>query len=118
MNHQSGRVKLNVKASHKRSLVRNQAIHLIRYGCLQTTKARVKEVQRFVEKVVTIARKGADFNTIRRVNQLLPYDKEAARRLIDEISPKYENRPGGYTRVIPLGRRTSDTAVIARLEWV
>jgi len=118
MKHQIGRRKLNRKPAHKKALVRNQIIHFIKYGILQTTKPRIKEVQKMTEKVVTIARKGYDFNTIRRVNKILPYDKQAVKKLIKEIAPKYVDRPGGYTRVIPLGRRESDTAPIARLEWV
>ena len=118
MNHQSGRKKLNLRGGHRRSMLRNQVIHLINYGCLQTTKARVKEVKRLAEKIVTIARKGYDFNTIRRVKQLLPYDAKAVTKMIKEIAPKYADRPGGYTRMIPLGQRRSDTAPIARLEWV
>ena len=118
MNHQNGRKKLNLKSAHRRSLLRNQVIHLIKFGVLQTTKARAKEVQRLAEKVVTIARHGYDFNTIRRIKQLLPYDSDAATKLIKEIAPKYITRPGGYTRLIPLGRRVSDTAPVARLEWV
>lgn len=118
MNHQSGRKKLNLRGDHRKSLLRNQVIHLINFGCLQTTKVRIKEVQRIAEKIVTISRQGYDFNTIRRVKQLLPYDEAAVVKMIKEIAPKYINRPGGYTRVIPLGRRTSDTATVARLEWV
>ncbi|MCK4264904.1 50S ribosomal protein L17 [Candidatus Babeliales bacterium] len=118
MIHQSGKRKLNKKPPHRRALVRNQVIHFIKFGCLQTTKPRIKEVQSAVEKVVTLARKGSDFNTIRRVNQILPYDEKAVRKMFEEIAPKYKERPGGYTRVIPLGRRGSDTAPIARLEWV
>ena len=118
MNHQSGKKKLNRKAPHRRAMLRNQVIHMVKYGFLQTTKPRIKEVQKMAERIVTIARKGYDFNTIRRVNQLLPYDKKAVVKLIKEIAPKYVDRPGGYTRVIPLGRRQSDTAPIARLEWV
>ena len=118
MNHQNGRKKLNLSASHRRSLLRNQVIHFIKFGFLQTTKARVKEVQRLAEKVVTISRQGYDFNTIRRVKQILPYDADAVTKMIKEIAPKYVGRPGGYTRVIPLGRRISDTAPVARLELV
>jgi len=118
MNHQIGKKKLNKRASHRKALIRNQAIHLVTYGCLQTTKARVKVVQQYVEKVVTIARKGYDFNTIRRVKQALPYSDAAVVKLIKEIAPKYVDRPGGYTKVIPLGVRISDTAVMGRLEWV
>ena len=98
--------------------MRNQIIHLITYGHLVTTKVRVKEVQRLTEKLVTIARSGNDFNVRRRVMALLPYKEEAIVKLINEIAPKYVSRTGGYTRVIPMGRRMSDTATVARLEWV
>lgn len=118
MRHLSGRKKLNLKSSHRRALLRNQVIHLINYGHLTTTKAHVKEVQRIAEKVVTLARKGKDFNAIRRVQSLLPYNKKAVEKLFGEIAPRYTERPGGYTRVIPMGRRVSDTAYIARLQWV
>ena len=118
MKHQSGRKKLNRKPAHRRALVRNQVIHLINYGFLQTTKTRVKEVQKTAEKLVTVARKGWNFNTVRHVKKHLPYDVKAVEKLIKEIAPKYVGRPGGYTKVIPLGQRTSDTAKIARLEWV
>lgn len=118
MNHQNGRKKLNLKSSHRKALLRNQIIHFINYGVLQSTKVRVKEVQKLAEKIVTIARVGNDFNTIRRVKKMLPYDSAAVSKLIKEIAPKYVGRPGGYTRVVPLGVRESDTAVIARLEWV
>lgn len=118
MRHQSGRKKLNVTSSHKRSLMRNQTIHLITYGSLTSTKTQVKEVQRFAEKLVTLARKGNDFNTRRRVKALLPYKEEAILKLLKEIAPRYTERPGGYTRVVPMGQRRSDTATIARLEWV
>lgn len=116
--HQNGRKKLNVKSGHRKALLRNQVIHLINYGFLQTGKVQVKEVQRVAERIVTVARTGYDFNTIRRIKQLLPYDDAAVTKLIKEIAPKYVGRQGGYTRVISLGRRVSDTAPIARLEWV
>jgi large subunit ribosomal protein L17 len=118
MKHQIGKKKLNKRSSHRKAMLTNQVIHLIKYGCLQSTKVRVKQVQRLVEKVVTIARKGNDFNTVRRIKKILPYDQKMVEKLIKEIAPKYVDRPGGYTRVIPLGKRQSDTAVIARLEWV
>ena len=76
---------------------------MITYGHLVTTKATAKEVQRFAEKLVTIAREGNDFNARRRAKSLLPYKEEALVKLFTEIAPKYVNRPGGYTRVIPMG---------------
>jgi len=118
MNHQNGNHRMNMKISFRKAYLRNQVINLITYGHLSTTKARAKQIQRFAERMVTIARVGNDFNTIRRVNQLLPYSVEACKKLMQEIAPRYVQRPGGYTRVIPLGRRPSDTAPIARIEWV
>ena len=118
MIHQSGKRKLNLKPSHKKALIRNQTIHLITYGHLISTKAQVKEVQRFAEKLVTLAREGNNFNARRRAKAILPYKDEALLKLFHEIAPKYTQRPGGYTRVISLGRRMNDTAPIAKLEWV
>ncbi len=118
MKHQNGRKKLNRRSGNRKSLLRNQMISLIMHGHLVSTKARVKEVQRLIEKITTIAREGNTFNARRRVYALLPYKNEAIIKLFQEIAPNYVNRPGGYTRVIPMGKRTSDTATLARLEWV
>lgn len=118
MRHQKARKKLNLSAAHRRSLLRNQTISLIMYGHIVTTKARAKEVRKFAEKLVTIARVGNDFNARRRALAILPYKQEALVKLFKEIAPRYANRPGGYTRLIPMGHRASDTAEIARLEWV
>jgi large subunit ribosomal protein L17 len=118
MKHQSGRKKLNMASPLRKSVIRNQVITLIEYGHLVTTKARAKEVRRFAEKLVTLARDGNNFNARRRAKALLPYKEEALVKLFSEIAPRYVHRPGGYTRIIPMGRRISDTATIARLEWV
>lgn len=118
MNHQNGRKKLNLPAAHRRSLLRNQAMTLIMHGSVTSTKARVKAVRSFAEKLVTIARVGNEMNARRRAKALLPYKNDVLVRLFSEIAPRYVNRPGGYTRIIPMGRRASDTADIARLEWV
>lgn len=118
MKHQSGRKKLNLPSPHRTAMIRNQVISLITYGSLVTTKARVKEVRRFAEKLVTLARNSNDFNARRRAKSLLPYKEEALVKLFNEIAPRYAHRPGGYTRIIPMGQRTSDTATIAKLEWV
>lgn len=118
MMHQHGRKKLNVRPAHKRSMMRNQVIQFIDCGHVVTTKARAKEAQRLAEKLVTIARQGNTFNARRRAKALLPYKESTLVKLFSEIAPKYVTRAGGYTRVIPMGKRMSDTATIARLEWV
>ncbi|HBR71140.1 TPA: 50S ribosomal protein L17 [Candidatus Dependentiae bacterium] len=118
MRHRIDRKKLNLKSSHRTALLRNQVIHFIENGFLQSTKPTVKEVQRMTEKLVTLARQGTDFNVRRRVKQLLPYKESAVVRLLKEIAPRYKNRPGGYTRTISMGRRISDIAPMLRLVWV
>lgn len=118
MNHLSGRVKLNVKPSHKRSMMRNQVMTLIEQGHLVTTKARAKEAQRFAERLVTLARDSESIAARRRAHALLPYKDAVVVKLFKEIAPRYLQRKGGYTRVILMGRRVSDTAEVARLEWV
>ncbi|HVW99971.1 MAG TPA: 50S ribosomal protein L17, partial [Candidatus Babeliaceae bacterium] len=100
--------------AHKKAVMRNQAILLILEGSVTSTKARVKELRRFAEKLVTLARTGNTFNARRRAKALLPYKDEALLKLFHEIAPRYVTRPGGYTRIIPLGRRISDTAEIAK----
>lgn len=118
MRHRLARKKLNLKPAHKRSLLRNQVMHLITFGSLTSTKTQVKAVQQLAEKLVTIARKGNDFNSRRRAKQLLPYKDDVLAKLFAEIAPRYTQRPGGYTRVIPMGKRSSDTATVATLRWV
>ena len=73
MIHQNGRKKLNLKAPHRRSMLRNQVIHHIKYGHLVSTRANVKQTQRLAEKVINIARQGNEFNARRRAKALLPY---------------------------------------------
>lgn len=116
--HQCGKNKLNMRSDERRSLIRNQAASFIKFGHLQSTRARVKVVQQFVEKLVTVARKGQDFTVIRKIKQALPYDDKVVKKLVYDLAPKYVGRPGGYTRVFLMGTRASDTAKVARLEWV
>lgn len=109
---------LNLKSPHRKAYLRNQVIHLINYGYITTSLAAAKEIRRFAEKMVTLAAKGSDFNTIRRAKELLPYSNVAITKLFDEVAPQYVSRPGGYTRILRLGRRASDSASMARLQWV
>ncbi|MBI2352700.1 50S ribosomal protein L17 [Candidatus Dependentiae bacterium] len=118
MRHLRDHRKLNLKSSHRKAYLRNQVIHLINYGYITISLAAAKEVRRFAEKMVTLALKGKDFNTIRRAKQLLPYSEVALEKLFADVAPQYSSRPGGYTRILKLGRRASDSAYMARLQWV
>ncbi len=118
MKHQSGRKKLNRSGPHRRAMLRNQVMTLINYGHIVTTKTRAKVVRSMAEKLVTLARKGNTYQVRRRAQMILPYEGKHLDKLFTEIAPRYTHRPGGYTRIIPLGRRVSDTSTMAKLEWV
>jgi large subunit ribosomal protein L17 len=118
MRHLNGRKKLNMKSSYRKAYLRNQVIHLINYGHITLSLAGAKEVRRIAEKMVTIAKVGTDFNARRRAQQLLPYSDVALDKLFADVAPQYTQRPGGYTRILRLGRRPSDTCSMARLQWV
>jgi len=119
MRHLKDKKKLNVSSSHRKALVRNQVIQLITNGHITTTLTHAKEIRRLAERLVTLVAKGGnDFNVHRRVQSLLPYSASARTKLFAEIAPTYVNRAGGYTRILRLGRRPSDTASMARLQWV
>lgn len=118
MLHQNKGRKLNVTAKHRKALLRNQVSHFILNGKLCTSVAHIKEVKRIAEKVVTIAREGNHFNVYRKLNKILPYDATVVKKLIYEIAPKYVGVPGGYTRLVRLHNRISDTAEVGCLLWV
>jgi len=88
---------------------------LILKGKIQTTEAKAKEVRPFVEKLITKA-KTKNFNTMRHVTKFLP--QAAVKQLFNEVAPKYAERSGGYTRIAKLGRRKTDSAKMAIIEFV
>ena len=112
----NGYRKLGVKSAHRQSMLRNLVTDLFRYGRIQTTDCRAKEARREAEKMITIAKKG-DLHARR---QALAYikDEDVVSKLFDEIAPKYEERHGGYTRILKLGPRQGDVAEAVFLELV
>ena len=112
----NGYRKLGVKSAHRKSMLRNLVTDLFRYGRIQTTDCRAKEARREAEKMITIAKKG-DLHARR---QALAYikDEDVVAKLFDEIAPKYEERHGGYTRILKLGPRQGDVAEAVFLELV
>ena len=95
MRHKHGYRKLNRTSAHRKALLKNLAIAIIEREKIETTVPKAKELKRFIEKLVTSAR-NADLNTHRYVFAALQ-SKEATKKLIKEIAPKYEGRNGGYT---------------------
>jgi large subunit ribosomal protein L17 len=99
-------------------MLRNLATALIEHGRIETTLAKAKEVQPFVEKIITLAKDGWDLNRFRRVLAVLT-SKKVAFDLFHEIGPRFKGRSGGYTRIYKLGpQRISDAAELALIEFV
>jgi len=111
----SGR-KLSRATDHRLALLRNQVTDLLRYGKLNTTEPKAKEVRPLAEKMITLGKKG----TLHARRQALAFitDENVVSKLFADIAPKYASRPGGYTRLIKMGPRLGDGAEMARLELV
>jgi large subunit ribosomal protein L17 len=102
--------------AHRKALFRNQLTALFTHDRIITTLAKAKELRPVAERVVTLAGTGT-LPARRKVMTMVP-DKEVVRRLFDEIAPRFTDRPGGYTRVMRLGRRRGDGAELAIIEFV
>ena len=111
----SGR-KLQRKSGHRAALLRNMAAALIKHEQITTTTAKAKELRPYVEKLVTLAKKGGLSN--RRIAHSRIMDDAQVRKLFEVIGPRYADRNGGYTRVIKAGIRASDAAPVAVIEFV
>ncbi len=116
MRHRHGYRKLGRTSSHRKALLKNLSIALVMNGKIETTLPKAKELRSFFEKLVTKARVG-DFNAHRAVFQALQ-NKEATKKLVNEIAPKYKERKGGYTRIIRTRVRRGDAAEMAFIELV
>ena len=103
-------------ASHQRLMFANMAASLFAAEGIVTTEAKAKALRPIAEKLITKARKGGVHNH----RQVVAYigDKDMAHKLFEEIAPRYEGRPGGYTRILKLGPRHGDNAPMARIELV
>lgn len=108
--------KLNRTHSHRAALLNALATSLLKHKRIKTTLAKAKEARRHVESLITKARKN-NLHSRRHVMRFVN-DKEVIKELFDEVIPKIADRPGGYTRVIKLGNRMGDAALMAILELV
>lgn len=116
MRHNRKTKTLGRNTSHRIAMIKNMVVSLIKNGRIETTEARAKEARRFAEKMVTLGKRG-DLHS-RRLAFAFLRDNEALKKLFSEIAPKFNNRKGGYTRVIKLGHRLGDSAPLALLEWI
>ncbi|MFQ6676803.1 MAG: 50S ribosomal protein L17 [Fidelibacterota bacterium] len=107
--------KLGVNPSHRRAMLMNLAENLILHKRIKTTDSRAKALREYIEPLITKAKKG-DLNSRRMVLKKL--HKDSVKTLFNEIGPAFSERPGGYTRIIKLGFRKSDSAAISLIELV
>ena len=116
MRHKVGGRKLQRTSAHRAALFRNMAAALIKHEQITTTVAKAKELRPYVEKLVTLAKKGGLSN--RRLAHARLLDDTQLVKLFDTIGPRYASRNGGYTRVIKAGIRASDASPMAVIEFV
>jgi large subunit ribosomal protein L17 len=116
MRHKHGYRRLSRTSSHRKALLKNLSIAIIEREKIETTLPKAKELKRFIEKLVTKARVN-DFNAHRAVFAELQ-DKEATKKLINEIAPKYEGRNGGYTSIVKTRIRRGDATQMAYISFV
>jgi len=116
MRHRHGYRKLSRTSAHRAALLKNLSIALIKHGRIETTLPKAKELRRYFEKLITKA-SPADSNAHRAVFAQLQ-DKACTHKLVTEIAPEYQDRNGGYTRIIKTRMRRGDAAPMAIIELV
>ena len=119
MRHQKKGRKFNRTASHRKAMMSNLASSLIIHKRIQTTNAKSKELRGFIDRLITYAKKG-DVHARRLIQKKIQgkRSKEIANILIHDIAPNYENRNGGYTRIIKLNNRKNDNAPVSLIELI
>jgi len=116
MRHQKKTIKLGRTADHRKALLANQVCSLIEHQRIKTTLAKAKAVRPLAEKMVTLGKRGSIH--ARRTALATLRQKDAVKKLFDDIAPRSTERNGGYTRIVKLGQRKSDSAPMAFIEWV
>src|SRR6267154_1680315 len=125
MRHRVAHRKLGRVTEHRIAMLRNQASALLKYEHLTTTVPRAKELRPFVERLITIAKRGVAGGeknghvlTARRMVMRDLQDREVVTKLFDTLAPRFASRPGGYTRLLRIGFRKGDSAEVAQVELI
>ncbi|TSE23516.1 50S ribosomal protein L17 [Tepidimonas sediminis] len=116
MRHGHGLRKLNRTSAHRQAMLRNMANSLLKHEAIKTTLPKAKELRRVVEPLITLAKKPTLANRRLAFDRLR--DRETVVKLFNELGPRYQNRPGGYTRILKMGFRVGDNAPMAYMELV
>jgi large subunit ribosomal protein L17 len=117
MRHQKTRNKLSRDSAHRKALLMNLSKEIIEHERIKTTEAKAKAVKPEIEKLITLAKRG-DLHARRQALSTLAQDKFAVHKLFVDIAPRYADRPGGYTRILKLGPRRSDSTEMVFIELV
>lgn len=117
MRHAKKRNKLGRSAAHRKSLMTNLSKEIIEHERIKTSQAKAKAAKPEIEKLITLAKRG-DLHARRQALSALRQDKFMVHKLFEEIAPRYAERPGGYTRIVKIGPRRSDSTEMVFLELV
>ena len=116
MKHNIKNKKLNKTSSHRKAMFMNMSNALIKHEQIKTTLSKAKELRRFVEKIITLGKKG-DILSRRKAVSILQ-DQKMSKKVFDVLAERYKSRAGGYTRIIKLGNRYGDNSPTAVIEFV
>ncbi len=116
MRHQKTGRQLNRNSSHRKAMFRNMVVSLLDHESIKTTDAKAKELRKYADKLITLAKKG-DLSARRRARVMIN-DKDVLNKLFDTLAARYKDRPGGYTRIVKLGLRPGDNAPLSVIQLV
>ena len=116
MRHRSGLRKLNRTSEHRLAMLRNMCVSLLQHEAIKTTLPKAKELRRVVEPLITLAKEPTVANRRLAFDRLR--DRDIVTKLFNELGPRYQSRPGGYTRILKMGFRVGDNAPMAFVELV
>lgn len=116
MRHNKSGRRLGRNSSHRKAMLRNMVTSLLDHERITTTDARAKEVRKIAEKLITLGKRG-DLHARRQALSVV-FDKKIVAKLFDRLAPRFQDRPGGYTRIIKVGNRLGDNAPVSIIELV
>jgi len=117
MRHLNKVKKLNKEKSHRKAMLRNLATSVILYEKVKTTDVKAKEAVKIVNKLISISKKENQMVAIRDIQKIV-FDKNASKKLIEDLKSRYKDRKSGYTRIIALKNRAGDNAKLVQIELV
>jgi large subunit ribosomal protein L17 len=117
MPHQIAGRRLGRASDHRLHMLANLAVAVLRYERVRTTEAKAKEVRGLVDRMITVAKRG-DLTARRALVAELPHEPHIIDKLMGELAEKYADRPSGYTRIVKIGPRLGDAALMVQIELV